>query len=229
MKKIIATVMLLFVSLLATRPAGAQSGTGLKIDSLINFPILPDTAYASHVYDSIQVIVHNYSNTVFSDKISVFVQAAFFAPDTLLYDTLTTHTIPPGTSLILNAAGSYHFNAIHYAAGDNIVVVWPALRIAFPIDTLTLNIHFALPAGIPTVTAPSFAMLPVPADRFVRLTYEQIETVEQVRIYNSFGQLVEHAKGPLRSLDLTAWPPGLYQVAVIRKDGTTLVRKLLRQ
>ena len=229
MKKILATGMLLLASLLASRPAGAQSGTGLKIDSLIHFPVLPDTAYAGQIYDSIQVVVHNYSNTVFSDKISVFVQAAFFAPDTLLYDTLTTHTIPPGTSLVLNAAGSYHFNAIHYAAGDNIVVVWPVLRIAFPIDTLTLNVHFALPAGIPSVAAPSFAVLPVPADRYVRLSYDQIESVEQVRIYNSFGQLLERANGPLRSLDLAAWPPGLYHVAVIRKDGSTLVRKLLKQ
>jgi hypothetical protein len=230
MKKIIAISAFVFIGLLVSRPAAAQSGTGLKIDSLINFPVLPDTAYASHSYDSIQVVVHNYSNTLFSGTISVLLQAAFFTPDTLLFDTVTVHSIPAGTGATLFAGSSYHFDAVHYAAGDNIVVVWPALRVAFPIDTLTLDIHFVpLPSGTPAVTAPDFAVMPVPAGRILRLTYDQIESVEQVRIYNAFGQLLHRADGPIPSLDLSSWPPGLYEVAVLRKDGTTLVRKLLKQ
>jgi hypothetical protein len=204
--------------------------TGLKVDSLLNFPALPDTALQGVVYDSIQVRVHNFSSNPFSGSVEVYMMTDTLQQvEILRSDSNTILTIAPGTDTILHTLPSFFFNPSSFAAGDNIVVVWPHLRTAFPIDSFYIHVHYTLATGLDDPLADhSIVLSPVPAWQVLGFKYTKPESIEQVRIFNAMGRLMLDSPVPIQTLDVTSYPAGIYYVSILRKNGTRVVKKILK-
>jgi len=209
-------------------PVHAQSG--LKVDSLIDFPALPDTALQGLVYDSVKIQIHNYSGNPYTGSVEVFMMAdSLFNVDTLRNDT-TAVFIPSGGDVILNARPGIVFNPGNFAAGDNIVVVWPYLRLStFPVDSFYVHVYYTMLTGLddPEIQE-GIVLYPVPARQVLRFTYTQRESIEQVRIFDSLGQMLLDTPVPMETLDVTSYPAGIYYVSLLRKDGSRVVKKILK-
>jgi|GEM_PF-2752542 len=204
--------------------------TGLKVDSLLNFPSLPDTALQGVVYDSIEVRVHNFSINPFTGSVEVYMMSdSLQQVDILRNDSNTIFTIPPGGDTTLRALPGIVFNPGNFAAGDNIVVVWPHLRTTFPVDSFYIHVHYTLVSGIDDPLAENGIVLsPVPAWQILGFTYTKPESIEQVRIFDSKGRLMLDSTVPLQTLDVTSYPAGVYYVSILRKNGSRVVKKILK-
>jgi hypothetical protein len=228
MKKNLSFFAPLILWLCLSIPGFAQ--TGLKVDSLINFPVLPDTAYQGLAYDSVKIQVHNYSGNPYSGSVEVYMMADSLQHVDTLRDDTTVVFIPSGGDTILNARNGIVFNPGNFAAGDNIVVVWPYLRLSpFPIDSFYVQVHYTLLTGLddPAIRE-GIVLYPVPARQVLRFTYTHTESIEQVRIFDSTGRLMLDSQVPPETLEVTSYPAGIYYVSLLRKDGSRMVKKILK-
>src|SRR6185436_16187127 len=162
MRKLVFLTAITAVLLLRGETAFAQAR--LKVTQIFNFPVTPfDTAFEGPHYDSIHIVVQNIGTTNFYEDINILLYSTsmgYAYRDTLRW-SLNAHPLMPGQSTSLNNVPMfYFFRSTHYAAGDNIIVVWPFSRIdttLLPPDSLYINIFFEPLVGISEPSPAAFS------------------------------------------------------------------------
>jgi hypothetical protein len=204
----------------------------LRIDTLLNFPLVPgDTAIQGQVYNNIRIVVTNIGNNHFFGDIHVYLYSQSVGASS--YDTLRDGPfpycyIPIGQTDTISANPNYQFRTIHYAAGDNIIVVWPySSNTSF--DTYSTHMYFSITTGINSPHEPTFSTYPNPVSKFIRVNYADENKVEQVRIYDLAGREVYSIREAVRTIDLDAAGvlDGIYFLEIRETSGKTTVKKIL--
>jgi len=231
MKKALTLLLIAGLPILFSQQAPGQAR--LKVTALFNFPSIPDTAFEGQHYDSIHIVIQNIGNATFSSSdINVLLYSTSMGignKDTLRW-TSFPHTILAGQSISLNNVPSnYYFRTIHYAAGDNIIVVWPysVQTSNYQVDSFYTNIYFKEIVGIQELNGLSVKIYPNPVSRILKLNYGSEKTVEQVRIYDLAGREIFNVREAVRSVDISSFDEGIYFLEVSEKNGKRGVQKIL--
>lgn len=209
----------------------ADGQARLRITRLDNYPELPfDTAIQGQIYPNIHIHVKNVGNSTFWGDIHAFLYSQSLGSgsyDTLRDDPFHTNIfIPAGDSVTLQANPNYSFRAIHYAAGDNIVVVWPFSGTTL-FDSHQTNVFFSITTGMFELSNESPEIYPNPVSTILTLNYHGKNKVEQVRIYDLVGREVFVAKKALSTIDLTGFREGVYFLELMYVSGERSIKKII--
>lgn len=221
MKRLLLLPAFLIISALST----AQR---LSIVGLSGLPTLPaDTAYDSISYP-VSISIANTGGGVYTGGVDVLMQAGQNPVHTLYSDTSRIVQLTQGmVDTLFNP--SYIFDAVNFDSGDNIVVVWPAARVAgTPSDTVSILIHFQqLPQGVESPVLKPISVFPNPSSSFIYLKPAQGEILERVRILSLSGALfLDDASGAgLYRVD--ALPAGVYVLTAVMRDGSVRVARVM--
>ncbi len=75
-------------------------------------------------------------------------------------------------------------------------------------------------SGIQDNSTPKFSIYPNPATEIINISIENNEPVEQVWLYNQFGQLVRHFKQDKKQINIANLQPGIYYIELELKSKT---------
>jgi hypothetical protein len=229
MKKVFYLLIIIGLFLFQSHSSSGQAR--LHIVQIDSFPVFPgDTAYEGQVYHNIRIVVKNVGTNNFFGDIHVFLYSQSLgvsALDTLRDDPFhPNYLLGPGDSVSLPANPLYTFRSIHYAAGDNIVVVWPYSG-ATNFDTYLTRIYLSLVLGIREPEEAGISIYPNPVSEILRLNYLDENKVEEVRIYDLVGREIFNVNKAIEQIDLKGFDPGIYFVELSLKDGRRLSKKIL--
>ncbi|MCX6290636.1 MAG: T9SS type A sorting domain-containing protein [Bacteroidetes bacterium] len=231
MKRLFALIAIT-IFLLLSSSINSSGQVHLHIVRIDSFPQLPgDTAFEGQVYSHIEIVVTNTGNTSFFGDIHVALYSqniGLSGLDTLRDGPLPPVLLQPGDTVPLHANPNYSFRAMHYAAGDNIIVVWPyAASGSANFDTYQTHVYFALTVGIEDLHQTSFVIYPNPVSGILHLSFADITKVEQVRIYDVYGEELNRYNKTVRSINFSNYRKGIYFLELTDTDGNRLVKKLL--
>jgi len=227
MKKVFSLFLLILASVLLHSPAHAQAR--LKIIAIDSFPQFPgDTAYEGMFYHNIKIKVTNVGSSNFFGYIDVYLysQSVGSSAFDTLRDNPTNIFLHVGDTATLGGNPNYAFRTIHYAAGDNIVVVWPFSG-TVNFDTYDTRIYFSPLVGIEELTQASVKSYPNPVSEILRLNYTNENNVEQVRIYDLVGREIFNTRKAIHAIDVSRYNRGLYFLEITGKDGSHSAKKIL--
>src|SRR6185436_15271602 len=130
MKKLFSLVLVAVSLMLFQKHSYGTSN--LKIVQLVNFP---DSAVIGPVYNNIHVWITN-TGTAFYGDIHVYIHNQ----TTDSVDVLRDGPFPPvfidtGDTVSVSTNPNFSFRPIYYAAGDNIIVVWPFAGLSVNFET----------------------------------------------------------------------------------------------
>jgi hypothetical protein len=199
----------------------------LRITRIENYP---DSADQGHPYNGIRTHVRNVGSDSLHGTISIFLYSTSLGitySDTLDLNGFPIH-LASGDSITLFSS-TYFFKTNHYAAGDNIVVVWPYTSdlTSLPADTFYTITHYTPTVGIAEQDPSLINLFPNPVAHILSLNYPHKNEVEQVRILDLFGRIVYHANEAITSIDLSEYEEGLYVIEIVQKNGTKAIKKIV--
>lgn len=224
MKKVLSFFLAAGLVLFCSNHSFAQAH--LRILRIDNYP---DSAIQGHPYNGIHTIVRNVGSDTLHGTISIFLYSTSIGAAN--YDTLDLNsfqiTLAPGDSVPL-WSNTYFFRTIHYAAGDNIIVVWPVTSSSSAaIDSFFTQVHFTPSVGIDELNKTGVRIFPNPVSQYLHLNYDNENNVEQVRIYDLAGREIYSVDKAVRTINLSEFDNGLYFLEIIHKDGRRLAQKIL--
>ena len=222
MKKIFL-VLFLFLTTVAL-----QAQPRLRISSIFGLPVTQlDTAYEAGIYDSIYATVVNDDTAFFSDTLDILSQSnGTLTIDTLFFNAQIT-TLQGGDSTSFFRA-YYIFSPIHYADGDNIVVVWPSARQSqIYSDSITFHIYFlSLIASSSSIPDSPLTLYPNPATKYISIRGDVGANIKQVRIYDVSGKEVYRNSSIQKFISTENWRSGLYFIRIENADGKIQIIKM---
>ena len=138
-------------------------------------------------------------------------------------DTLITAGILPGDSATF--VYNHEINMTRYSPDNNITVIWPATPFEESRDSLFIPTYVieVLSVKDPFNNAEEISLFPNPTRDFVSIN--SMNSVEQVRVFNSNGKLVA-TEFYSQELDLSFLNSGLYFIEV--KTSAGLIPKKLK-
>jgi hypothetical protein len=200
----------------------------LKIVQLINFP---DTAGMDTVCHNIHIVVTNTGTDFFSGDIHVYLKSQSIGiTDTLRDGPFPIVLLAPFASdtVTLQANSQFSFRPALYAAGDNIIVVWPsAMSPGFTFETYQTNVFLISSVGIDEPEKVAISTYPNPVSKTLSINYGDNNAVERVRIYDLFGRDVFIVNEAITKIDLTGIKEGIYILEMDEKNGTRIIKKIL--
>jgi hypothetical protein len=224
MKKLFSIVIVATLWILAQQHAFGFST--LKVVQLINYP---DTAVFNQQYPNIFIKVVNFGPNNFYGDIHVLCRSASVGiTDTLRDDPFQTNIlIFAGDTATIQANPQYAFRPNHFAAGDNIIVVWPFAGMTVDFDTSHVLVFLTNPVGIEAPEKASMAVFPDPVSRTLTIHYSDKNAIERVRIYDLFGREVFSVDEAVSTIDLTGIKAGIYIVEMSDRNGNRIIKKIL--
>ena len=137
--------------------------------------------------------------------------------------------MPAGATDTVSLSGNlnYSFKTTHYAAGDNIIVVWP-FNGPVNFDTYAAHIYF-----VPLATAveePNQTLLnlyPNPVSQIIHLKYTNEKSDDRVRIYDLMGREVFNVNEAVKTISVSSFNRGIYFLEQIDRNGNRTVNKIL--
>ena len=228
MKKYILLFLLPF--LLINLVGKSQDTIGISsYSAIINNDTLPGGST-----DSISFWVVNKGSTIFSDYISflTYVQdsagSLFHIADTI--SASGPYTIAPGDSLPFSINPFYDVvtpNKYHYDI--NVIVIWPVAFTANTSDVLTYVEYLTIPAGVAEINLGRLIKV-YPNPTTDKLTIENggINAIEEVRIYDSAGQMVKVINNE-SIINTESWCPGIYIIDITITNQKRQRLKILKQ
>ena len=229
MKKFALAILAAALLIIAQQPASGQAR--LHILRLVNYPQSPaDTALIGQVYGNIHIHVKNTGNSAFFGDIHTYLYSQALGSsyfDTLRDDPFHSNIfIGAGDSVSITANPNYQFRQIHYAAGDNIVVVWPFSGGTL-FDTYTTQVFFNAPVGIAEQEETVADIHPNPVSNILRIDYGIKNAVKRVRIYDLFGRELFSANQAIPSIDLSGFTQGIYFLEILDDSDRRSIIKIM--
>ncbi len=227
MKKLFSLVLLI-ISLMFSNEYSFGS-SHLKIVKLVNYP---DTAIMGVPYSNIHVWVTNTGSDFFFGDIHVYCKSQSIGiVDTLRDGPLPNYALDANgvdtISLPINPP-QFFFRSTLYAAGDNIIVVWPfAISSNFSFETYHTQVYLYDVVGIDEVNRSSISIYPSPVSKTLNIDYMNKNAVERVRIYDLFGREVYGVNEAVDAIDLSGFKEGIYILEMSEKDGNRIIKKIL--
>jgi hypothetical protein len=223
MKNKLSTIVLAALMLLSFNSIKAQH---LSVDSLFNWP---DTVHCFNAYSNISVAIRNVDTIPFTGTVSVYSQDTSNYP----YSLITNANIVslPADSIRVLAVPTHYFNNTSYAAGHDVVIVWPKANNLVNGDTLHTFINLVCVAGIPVIpNNKAISLFPNPAnDRLFFDSKYSINDFEYVRIIDVVGEEQCRFIPNENSIPIKNLSPGMYFIEVKLKDGTVITEKFIRE
>jgi hypothetical protein len=225
MKRYCSLLLLLFSLLLSYKQSSGDAH--LKITRLVNFP---DTAVMNQPYGNIHIWVKNTGNSLFFGDVHIYcLSQSVGVIDTLRDGPYPNVFLDPGDSTSLSVNPQFSFRPAFYAAGDNIIVVWP---FAAQVSNVTYEsydtvVYLVDPTGIEEVNKSSITVYPTPGSRSISINYGNKNDVERVRIYDLFGREVYAVKTAVESIDISGFRQGIYFIELTGRNGNRIIKKIL--
>lgn len=227
MKKYVFLFLLSF--LLINNESSAQPSLGI---SQYAYTIYNDTAVA-YTYDSVSIYVVNRGTSNFSNffQIVASVQdsaaSAYHRADTT-YSAFSTF-IAAGDSIPFKFMPYYGIDSNEYHYDINVIVIWPVASSTNTDDSLFFNVVIVLPQAINEIDlSHMIKAYPNPTVDNITLENSGKNSIEEVRIYDSQGRLVESLNKP-EFICTEAWVPGMYMINIQLKDGKTQTIRVVKQ
>lgn len=232
MKKYVLLVLLSL--LLISNKTSAQASLGISQTAYV---IYNDTVSA-FTSDSISIYMVNKGDSTFTDNFFIITEVqdsnqviAYHAVDTLA--SLFASTILPGDSIQLTLSPFYSMgdSSTFHHYDINVIVIWPlaATSTATTKDSLFYNIFILLPTSINEIDLSHLInAYPNPAVSNITLENTGKNSIEEVRIYDPQGRLIEHLTKP-EYICTEAWAPGMYLINIQLEDGKTHTIRVVKQ
>lgn len=219
MKKGIIFLVTAVCLLTASSPSEAQGFLGLHVISMPGYPALPaDTAFEGISYN-FDIFIYNGSNVTINNTIVVNLRVDTVS--TVIASSPALPPLGPGDTIIVTVS-QYNFDPSQYKAGNNIVVVWPAVNgMSVPVDTTFKDVYFVPLNSLSShdLKNPDFHIYPVPVRDELYLEGLAEQDLEYVRIFDASGRLATAIKpGIHRPFDLSFLKPGFYVIEVKGRD-----------
>lgn len=179
--------------------------------------------------DSIWFSVKNTGNTTI---------AGYVAAEMGVDSILTTPTLIDSAYTTLNPNDSVKFgrkltiSQPNFHLGINIVVVWPRSSGVTQVDSAQTTLVVLSPNGINDrlFEKEGIRIYPNPSSSKIYIWAKQLDlNVEQVRIYNSIGQLVSQLRSKRNVFDISELESGLYFIEIETARGEKQMKKFIKE
>lgn len=226
MKKYILLFLIPFLLISGKNSAQAVLSIG-QYSYFVAHDTLP--AYSS---DSVHIWIKNEGSVALNDNILLHVNVQDSSLFT--YHTVdTTYTglvsIPVGDSIPFSFHPFYNIGPTYYHYDINVIVIWPVASTATTGDSLTYAEFLTLPSGINDLDLNNYIKAyPNPSTDKLYIESDLKNTIEEVRIYDTKGQLISIIQNE-SIINTESWCPGMYFIDVKIKDGKSQTLKILKQ
>lgn len=227
MKKYVLFVLLPLV--LICSKGFSQASLGI---SQAAYTIYNDTVSA-YSYDSINVYIINKGSSTFNDYFQVITAVQDSAAVT--YHTVDTAysllpiSLPPGDSIAFDLSPFYEISFDKYHYDINVIVIWPVAFATSTEDFLHINVYILLPASLQEIDLTHLIKAyPNPTINSLMLENTGKNVIEEVRIYNLQGQLIESLKKP-DVVCTEKWAAGTYIINIQLENNKTHTIRVIKQ
>ena len=229
MKKNLLLLLCLF--LLKSNKSNAQAALGI---SQYAYTVYNDTVPA-YSFDSVKIFVVNKGASTFNDNFQIITSVgdstlanlhrvdtaySFFAP-----------VLPPGDSVAYTLYPYYFIgdSTYQYHYDINVIVIWPIALTAGTSDSLQFNIVILLNADVQEIDLTQYIKAyPNPTTGSFKLENSPEKAIEEVRIYDSSGRLIQVEKTP-SSICTDEWKKGTYLVKIQLDNNQTKTIRVIKQ
>ena len=229
MKKYVLLILLPF--LLISNKSSAQASLGI---SQYTYTVY-DSTVAAFTFDSVSIYVVNKGTALFNDSFQVITSVQDSALTTYhRVDTsysVFTATIAPGDSIPFMLYPYYEIGSdtFQYHYDINVIVIWPVALTAATEDSLLFNVYILLPQSVQEINlAHLISAYPNPVISNITLENKGEKIIEEVRIYDARGRLVEQQIKP-KYVCTDTWAPGTYLLHIQLEDGRTHTIRVVKQ
>lgn len=187
----------------------------------------PDTAHCLVPYSNMRVyVVNNDSSFAFNGTVNIYFHAGL---STFLLDSGSLSIAAGGIdSLIVN---NYYFSQTEYAAGHDVVIVWPiALNGNTIADSLTDSVYYDCNAGVPYYKEKKgFSLFPDPANEmlFIKSGYPSNE-INYISLIDIAGKELKKFNSATDRIPLDGFERGMYFIEVKLNNGQTITSKFVK-
>lgn len=226
-------VLLIFTALLFVSKTGsAQASLGI---SQYSFFINNDTVPA-YSTDSISIYVVNRGTSAFSGNFTIKTAvkdsnsvAAYHQVDSV--NSFFPITIASGDSVPF-ALAPYYFmgdSSTQYHFDINVIVIWPVALTASTDDSLLFNIFIVLNVGVQEIDLTQLIKAyPNPTTSNLTLENTSEKAIEEVRIYDTSGRMIQTEKSPTL-ICTDKWKPGTYLIKIQLENKQTRTIRVIKQ
>lgn len=226
-------VFLFIISLLLVSNKGiSQASLGISQTAFI---VYNDTVSA-FTLDSINIYLVNKGDSIFNGtyKIMTAVQDSNSVVFYHLVDSTSTFfppSIPAGDSINVSVPSNFIMgdSSTQYHYKINVIVIWPVAANAATEDSLIYDVFILLPKSITEIDLYHLInAYPNPTTDKIILENGSKNSIEEVRIYDSKGGLVESLNKP-EFIYTEAWSPGVYLINIQLKNNKTQTIRIVKQ
>ena len=227
MKKCILIILLPF--LLICMKSKAQDSLGISPYSVV----VGNDTLANGTIDSISFWVKNNGFATFNDSVTFYtsvqdsVSAFVYYPiDSVDFGLVT---IPPGDSIPFTLYNTFTVAPLRFHYDINVIVIWPVASVSGNSDSLFYAKVITLADGIDKIDLGNLIKTyPNPTINNFTLENSSKNSIEEVRIYDSQGRLVES----LNKTDFIyteKWVPGTYLINIQLENKQTHTIRVIKQ
>lgn len=230
MKKFVLLFFVIF--LLKSNESSAQASLGI---SQYTYTIYNDTVPANSS-DSIAIYVVNTGITAFNDYFTIATEvrdsnavAAFHQVDTV--SSFFPVLIAPGDSIPFLLQPFYQMgdSSTKYHYDINVIVIWPVASSASTSDSLSYNIFIVLPQSVNEIDLSKLInAYPNPTTGNLTLENSSQKTIEEVRIYDASGRLIQTEKNP-SFICTDEWKAGTYLIKIQLENKQIRTIRVIKQ
>lgn len=214
----------------------SQSGKGQPSLGISQYAFtVYDTTVAAYSTDSVAIYIVNKGDSTFTDSFSVImavqdsVGPGFHHVDTA--SSVFAMNIPAGDSIAYTLYPQYTIggDTFLYHYDINVIVIWPVALTASTEDSLMYTVTVMLPESIQEISLSHLiSAFPNPTTAKFTLENKGKNSIEEVRIYDSRGRLIDRLLQP-EYVCTDAWAKGTYLIHIQTDDGKQHVIRILKQ
>ncbi|MBL0328048.1 MAG: T9SS type A sorting domain-containing protein [Bacteroidetes bacterium] len=221
-------LLLLLAILMTHSQSKAQVTLGISPYSVI----ISNDTLPGGATDSIFFWVVNSGAAAFSDNITFHTEVqdssgVFYLP----IDTSNTGivTIPANDSLKFTLYPTYTIGPALYHYDINVIVIWPVALTASTGDSLTYIEVLTIPIGVDELDLTRLIKAyPNPTSNNFTLENTGKNAIEEVRIYDLTGRLIQTEKNPL-FICTDQWKAGTYLIKIQLENKQTRTIRVIKQ
>jgi hypothetical protein len=221
--------LLLFIFALLSFTVRSQGHLGI---SPYTFNIYADTTDAGSLDSADVYLVNKDTALPFAGPLEIHVAVqdsgtvSFHMVDTLFFAPLS---IAPGDSAMLTLYQVFDIAPTKYHYDINVIVIWPVAASVSMVDSLMFPVYIQVPDGIEELDLEGLInTFPNPASEEFQIKNESGLKIEEVRIYNSSGQLISYMQ-PAGRINMSSWSKGTYLVNLKLSNKKSITLRVMKR